>query len=175
MRLDLEIGAGQGLHAIQYCARHPERTLVAVERTQTRFQRLNARALAHPELENLRPLRADAIPFVTHFVADECLERVFLLYPNPSPKAGQANQRWHRSPFMGFLKNKMVTNGTLNLATNLKWYAEEAAVWMTGVHGFHLRSFSEIDRAQPGRTHFERKYSARGETCFDLVFEKRLQ
>jgi len=173
--LDLEIGAGQGLHAVQYCARNPGRTLLAVERTQTRFQLLRSRAERHPHLINLLVCRADAIPLVTHFIADESLRRVFLLYPNPCPKPSQANQRWHRSPFMQFLKQKMQPGATLHLATNLEWYAEEAALWMCQEHGFELRRREHVGTAEPGRTHFERKYLARGETCFDLVFEKRLQ
>lgn len=173
-RFDLEIGAGQGLHAIQYAQCNPRRALVAVERTQGRFTALKSRALKH-NLPNLMPVRADAIPFVTHFVADQTLERIFLLYPNPYPKPAQANQRWHRSSFMQFLKTKLRPRGTLTLATNLSWYAEEAAEWMCAKHAFTLLSFQHVETSRPGRTHFERKYTARGETCFDLVFETGLQ
>ncbi len=172
--LDLEIGAGQGLHAIQYCGKNLGRTLIALERTQNRFKNLESRARNHPELANLLISRADAMAFVTHFVPAHSLDRVFLFYPNPYPKPAQANLRWHRSPFMGFLLSRMKFGATLHLATNLDWYATEAVDWMKRL-GLRTLGSAKLDASHPARTHFEQKYLARGETCFDLVFEKGLQ
>ncbi|MBX3021491.1 MAG: hypothetical protein KF799_07405 [Bdellovibrionales bacterium] len=168
--LDLEIGAGRGLHAIQYCTRHPERTLLAVERTHAKFAGLEQRKQAHPELEGLIILQADAISVVTHLLKTESLERVFLLYPNPYPKTKHANLRWHNSPFLSQLKQKMKPGAELTLATNLEWYATEAAERLAEVWGFRLLEKRQLGVEHVDRTHFERKYRARGETCFDLKF-----
>ena len=173
--VDLEIGAGQGLHPIQYCKSNPGRTLIAVERTRNRFKNLDSRRNGHPDLHNLIIARADAMAFVAHFVPDQALDRVFLLYPNPYPKSAQANLRWHRSPFMQFLKQKMKPMATLHLATNLQWFAAEAVCYMNRDHHFRTVVQRKLDASHPARTHFELKYLARGETCFDLVFEKELQ
>lgn len=174
--VDLEIGAGQGLHAIQYCQNHPGRNLIALERTANRFALLESRRLAHPALHGLTIQRADAMAFVAHFVPDRCLEKVFLLYPNPYPKQAQANLRWHRSPFMRFLHGKIKDGGHMYLATNLQWYADEAEEWLCRTSGlFKLKARRTLDPSAVPRTHFERKYLARGESCFDLVFEKGLQ
>ena len=172
---DIEIGAGQGLHAVRYCQANPDRTLLAVERTHTRFARLNNRRLRHPELKGLLPLQSDAMSVIAHYVTNGQLQRVFLLYPNPNPKRKQANLRWHNSPFMGHLHAKMHTGAELHLATNFKWYAEEAKAIMTSVWGFELAMEVELhgDNVEP-RTHFEKKYLARGETCYDFVFRKQL-
>jgi tRNA (guanine-N(7)-)-methyltransferase len=172
--LDLEIGAGQGLHAVQYCQNHPDRTLIALERTQNRFAILSRRQQTH-QLDNLKAVRADAIAFAAHFIPPKSLERIFLLYPNPYPKKSQANLRWHRSPFLQFLHSRLMDGGTLQLATNLEWYADEAAEWLSTRALFELASRRPIATGSTGRTHFERKYLARGESCFDLIFEKRLQ
>ncbi len=173
--LDIEIGAGQGLHAVQYCLRHPERTLLALERTQNKFSALHSRKLNHPQLTNLLAVRADAIPVIHSLIADRSVENVFLLYPNPHPKHKQANQRWHRHPFIQCLHNKLIPGGALNLATNLQWYAEEAKDWLCRDGLFKLRKTEVLSRDFHPRTHFERKYLERGETCFDLVFERLLQ
>lgn len=168
--LDLEIGAGQGLHAIQYCTAHPDRFLLAIERTSEKFARLQSRHVSHPNVRGLIPLHADAISVVTHIFPPDSLERVFMLYPNPYPKPKQANLRFHNSPFMGELKRKMKSGAQLRMATNLEWYADEACKRMTEDWGFQLHSRQELEPDFPARTHFEKKYLNRGETCFDLIF-----
>jgi tRNA G46 methylase TrmB len=168
--IDLEIGAGQGLHAIRYCQAHPDRRLIAVERTITKYNQFTSRYLAHARPENLIPLHADAVPVVTHLIGPASLDRVFLLYPNPYPKAKQANRRWHNSPFIEELKRKMKPGAQLCLATNLEWYAEEARAGFTATWGFQLSSDVKLEAGAPARTHFEKKYLERGQTCFDLVF-----
>jgi tRNA G46 methylase TrmB len=170
-RFDLEIGAGQGLHAIRYCQTHPDRVLLAVERTKTKYSRLNRRALAHQELTGLLPLHADAVSIVTHHIAARSIERVFLLYPNPYPKSKQSNLRWHNSPFFGELLKKMSPGATLVLATNLKWYADEAQDRMTRDWGLQLIERRSLSANFPPRTHFEKKYLLRGEICYDLLFQ----
>lgn len=175
-KLDLEIGAGQGLHAIQYCLAHPERRLIALERTQNKFAAFHARLAHHPRLSNLLALRSDAQAFAAHRLNAETLDRVFLLYPNPYPKPKQANLRWHRSPFIRFLATRLKPHGQLFLATNLKWYADEAEDWLSrrDPH-FRLVQRTELRLGARPRTHFEKKYLERGETCFDLIFERCVQ
>ncbi|MGE3681613.1 MAG: tRNA (guanosine(46)-N(7))-methyltransferase TrmB [Bdellovibrionales bacterium] len=169
---DLEIGAGQGLHAIQYCQRNPNRTLIAVERTRVKFNRLSQRQAHHPELHNLLIVHADAISLVSHFIPDESLNRIILLYPNPYPKARQANRRWHNSAFMALLLQRLRRGGDFLFATNLDWYAEEARAAFEDLWHLRRRAERRITRVEHARTHFEKKYLARGEICFDFEFEK---
>lgn len=176
--VDLEIGAGQGLHAIRYAAAHPDRYLIAIERTHNRFEQLERRASQHEDLKNLILVHADAIGFITHIVPDRSLEKIFLLYPNPYPKAKQANLRWHNSPFMEMLLSKLKVDGTFTVATNLLWYAAEAE--FTFIHEWKLQLIEKstittanitLNQFKP-RTHFEKKYLERGETCWNLHFRK---
>ncbi len=170
--LDIEIGAGQGLHAIRYCQSHPDRTLIAVERTHAKFQALRHRALAHPQLTGLFPLQADAVSVFTHFVKDSSVENIFLLYPNPYPKHRQANLRWHNSPFTRRLCKKLKSGGRLVVATNVNDYAEEAQDRFRSIWNLNLESVTDIGTDDLPRTHFEKKYLERGERCWNLVFSK---
>lgn len=169
---DLEIGAGQGLHAIRYAKANPNRRLLAIERTSDKFEKLHGRYQKHQELTNLFPLHADAISVVTHLITENYLERVFLLYPNPYPKAKQRNQRWYNSPFMECLKARMKSEAQFFLSTNIDWYAKEALASLTKTWGFHLLSDQKISDPQLAQTHFEKKYLLRGELCHRMVFEK---
>ncbi len=166
--IDLEIGAGQGLHPIAYARANPERQLIALEKTHTRFAKLEGRRNAHPDLTNLWIAQADATAFVTHLIPDQTLAKVFILYPNPYPKHKQANLRWHNRPFLATLLKKMRPDAELTLATNMPWYADEAVATLTHQWGLHLTLRHQITGSP--RTHFERKYLARGETCWNITF-----
>ncbi|MGE3385431.1 MAG: tRNA (guanosine(46)-N(7))-methyltransferase TrmB [Bdellovibrionales bacterium] len=169
--VDLEIGAGAGLHAIHYAKANPNRLLIAIERT-SKAERLQRRAKNHPKLSNLLAYRSDAIHWVTHFVPELSLSRIFLLYPNPYPKARQQNLRWHAMPFMGFLLSRLKAQGELILATNEAFYAQEAKNTFCGHWGLQLKSEEILSADSIPRTHFEKKYLARGELCRNLIFLK---
>ncbi len=169
-RLDVEIGAGQGLHAIQYAQKNPDRHLIAIERTHTRFTQMARRHQDHADLKNLFPVHADALSIFVHYIPDQSVEQIFLLYPNPYPKFKQANLRWHNMPFMNFLKTKLKKGGRLVLATNIEEYAGEAEQKMVAAWRFELSAIRVLGRHDRPRTHFEKKYLERGQNCWDLVF-----
>ena len=172
--LDLEIGCGVGFHPIQYAKENPNRFLVAIEHTREKFQSFERRHLSHPTLTNLLPVHADAVRWVTHALPASSIDRIFLLYPNPEPKA--ANQRWLRRPFFEKLLEVLKPGGTLQLATNIERYMDEALDYGANYWKMKIierRAFTQghLPFKNP-RTHFEKKYLARGETCFDVTFMK---
>ncbi len=172
--LDLEIGCGVGWHPIKYASANPDRNLIAVEQTREKFLSFERRHKAHPKLTNLLHVHAEAVRWVTHALEPSTIDRVFLLYPNPEPKA--PNKRWFRMPFLERLLLTLKPGGTLTLATNIESYAEEAIAYATAVWGLKILercAFTALDAtAGLPRTHFEKKYLARGETCFDVTFIK---
>jgi len=163
--IDLEIGAGQGLHAIQYAQANPLRMLIAIEKTHTRYQALSRRAQNH-QLNNLMPIHADAVNFAVHCLPPASLERVFLLYPNPYEK--RRNLRWYNRPALACILDKMKPGAHLIMATNLEWYAREAEKYFTENWALRLVSIMHPTQA---RTHFELKYLQRGERCWNLTFQ----
>jgi tRNA (guanine-N(7)-)-methyltransferase len=172
----LEIGAGAGLHAIRFAKANPEATLLAVEHSKTRFAKLESRRRAHPQIQNLFCFHADAESVATHLIPDASLEGVFLLYPNPYPKASQANKRWHQMPFWGELLRKLAPGGRIEFATNEAFYAEEFFVWNTSQWGLQVlenKSFVRVENPDfVARTHFEKKYLERGERIFCITLTK---
>lgn len=163
----LEIGAGRGLHAVQFAQANPDKQLIAIERTRVKFEDFGKRS-ENGQLDNLTPIHADAIPWVVHALPPKSLNGVFLLYPNPEPK--NAAQRWLNMPFFEFLISRLKPNGKIILATNIKDYFEEAIeqtekLWKLPFKAFEVPTDSK-------RTHFEIKYLARGETCYQLEITK---
>jgi tRNA G46 methylase TrmB len=170
--LDLEIGCGVGWHALSYVQKHPERHLLAVERTAGKFQSFQRRLERHPPLPNLTAIHADVVPWLVHTLPDACLSRIFILYPNPYPKNRAA--RFFTMPFFGELLKKARPELHLHLATNEKFYQEEALFMAQSHWGLRLQSQQILSRETfpKPRTHFEKKYLERNEICYDLVFTR---
>ena len=163
----LEIGSGRGKHALLFTQENPDKHLIAIERTRNKFQDFANKA-QQLSLSNLLAVHADAIPWVVHALPPKTLAGVFILYPNPEPK--NPSQRWLNMPFFEFLLSRMQENAKLILATNIESYMEEAVqqaklLWRLNP------VVTEVDKKSQ-RTHFEVKYLARGETCWQLDLVK---
>jgi tRNA G46 methylase TrmB len=80
-------------------------------------------------------------------------------------------------PFMARLLETLKRGGTLRLATNLEFYADEAADFGVREWGLVLEDRRAFTSAAPiegaPRTHFEKKYLEDGQTCHDLVFRRK--
>lgn len=177
--LDLEIGCGVGMHPLAYCLKNPNRNLIAIEHTKNKFQSFWKKYEQLESLDNLIPIHANAISWVTQNLKPESLENVFILYPNPYPKKRQANQRWHQMAFMKKLLDCMRFGSSLTLATNMRFYAEEARSYFCDIWGMQEILFETIQRDSHScfvpRTHFEKKYFERGETLYNMILKKPAQ
>ena len=177
-KLVLEIGCGVGLHPLQYALNHPEHFMIAFEHTSEKFEKFERRLQNHDHLPNLIAIHGNAISWISHGVKDAFLDAVYLLYPNPNPRARDLNKRWHGMPFMSEILRILKDDGELIIATNEKDYALEAVEWMTNEWKCQLierlEVSSELTPDWKARTHFEKKYLARGETCYNLRFRKTI-
>lgn len=169
--LDLEIGSGAGLHAIQYAQQNPDRHLIAIEKTTAKFNRLKRRLDHHPDINNLTIIHGDAIAWMTHGFKPKSLARIFILYPNPEPK--NPAKRWVRTPFMEKILELLQDKGTLQLATNVESYWQEAEFYLVNYWQMELLHSRPLPPDHPPRTHFEKKYLARGESCYDILVKKK--
>ena len=172
--MDVEIGAGVGMHAIQTALSKPHRQLYAIEKTATKFKKFETRYNSHGQPDNLHLIHGNAITWITHAVPQHAVDQYFLLYPNPNPK--NIAQRFHAMPFMSQLIATMKADGKLILATNLKFYAEEAKRYLSGPWQLELLADEAVSlKTHPQfkpRSHFEKKYFLRGQTCYHLIFSK---
>ncbi len=92
------------------------------------------------------------------------LERHYLLYPNPSPKAKHFRRRWHGHPAFPYL---ILLGGVLELRTNWKLYAEEMRVALAFA-GVETNAVKELPRQQ-ALSPFEEKYAASKHALYQLV------
>lgn len=167
--VDLEIGAGVGLHSIQYSQNYPNRKLLAIERTRSKFEKFFTR-FQHHELTNLFPVHDEAISWLTYYGEKEQFSKVFILYPNPEPR--NSNQRWGNMPFLGYLKDLMIPSGSIEFRTNIESYREELLKNLPNFWNFEVVRNQVLEFCLPETTHFEKKYLDRGERCFQIEFRK---
>lgn len=170
--LVVEIGAGKGMHACLYAKQNPNHNLIAIERTAnkfTAFQGLkNSVNKEVAELNNLNAVHADAIPYCVYALAPNSVDVVYLLYPNPEPK--NPNQQWLNMPFFEFLLSRLKPNAKIILASNIVEYIDNA--YEQAVKTWCLVADKKEVAKDSRRTHFEIKYLARGETCWEIELTK---
>ncbi|WP_352337784.1 DUF938 domain-containing protein [Psychrobacter sp. 16-MNA-CIBAN-0192] len=167
MPIIIEIGAGKGKHALSFAAAHPNKHLIAIERTRNKFEAFTKQAELK-NLANLNPIHADAIAWIVHAIAPKSIAKMYILYPNPEQH--NPNQQWLNMPFFEFLLSRLQDGGEIILATNIEAYMDNAeeqakAVWQLPILRQTVASDSQ-------RTHFEVKYLARNETCWELTMRK---
>lgn len=121
-RVWLEIGFGGGEHMAGQAARDRDLLIIGVEP----FLNGVASALRHLEdggLENVRVHQGDARE-VAGRLPDGSLDRVFILFPDPWPKARHHKRRIVQEDFLAELAAKLKPGGRLRFATDWADYAD---------------------------------------------------
>ncbi len=173
--LDLELGCGAGWHAIRSALQNVDREYIAIEHAELRFSKFMGRYERHFRPDNLYPVRAHAVYWVHHYLPEASVDQIYLLYPNPYPKASQRNKRWHEMPFFPDLIRRLKLGGRITLATNESFYAEGFAAVCQELGLANCENLKFSSENQPSwapRTHFEKKFLGLGATCYNLVFER---
>ncbi len=165
--LMLEIGAGKGKHALSFAAQNPDKHLIAIERTRNKFEAFSKLATLQ-NLSNLDAIHADAIAWTVHAIKPNSLAKIFILYPNPEQH--NPNQQWLNMPFFEFLLSRLQVGGEVIVVTNIESYMDNAEHQATKV--WCLPSTRSRVPAISQRTHFEVKYLARQEMCWELSIRK---
>lgn len=113
--------------------------------------------------DNYCVVRADVIDFWRLINQhDWQVEKHYLLYPNPYPKASQVQKRWHGTPSF---KDILNIGGEITVRSNWKIYIEEFAFALT-IAGKQPRVIG-VTQQEPF-TPFERKYWNSGQQSWQV-------
>jgi tRNA (guanine-N7-)-methyltransferase len=132
-RLWLEVGFGGGEHALAQIAAHPDSALIACEVFDNGICSLLSRIVpegqeaAAPLPGNLRLWPHDARELL-RLLPDLCLDRLFLLFPDPWPKSRHAKRRFVHPAQLPLLARVLRPGGEWRVAsddpTYQAWVAE---------------------------------------------------
>lgn len=172
----LEVGAGGFEHAEAVAAAHPEVGLIACEVFANGIASLLSRlaplggAVAVPP--NLRVFDGDARHLIRDLAA-ESVGRLFLMFPDPWPKARHAKRRFVHPATFAQIARVLVPGGEWRIASDDSTY--QAWVEQTlGVDArFALRGRSDVRPADWPATRYEAKAIRAGRTPHYWTFMRR--
>jgi len=120
--LILEIGFGGGEHLVAQAGAHPDARFIGVEP----FLNGVASCLRHIEesgVANVRLHQGDARDVIAR-LPDGCLDLVYILFPDPWPKARHHKRRLIQPEFLDALARVMKPRAEVRFATDWANYAE---------------------------------------------------
>lgn len=165
--LVVEVGCGAGEWICREARQNPGIYYIGIEQTEIRSGKflLSAEGTGSP---NLLAMRADAVLLLDRMCPPAAVDAFYFFYPNPYPKARQANKRLNTGPAMWVFDRCLKPGGKIYLATNIEHLAEETAASLCQAWGYAVTQHGLLTALESPRTAFERKYLARGETLFEV-------
>ena len=152
----LEIGFGGGEHMAAQAARRPDLLILGAEP----FQNGVASALRHIDeaaLTNVRVLDGDARELMAH-LPDACLDRVFVLFPDPWPKTRHHKRRVIQADSVAELARLLKPGGALRFASDVAHYVDWALALFVGNPAFQWTAGRADDWRVPPADHITTRY-----------------
>ncbi len=168
----LEIGFGGGGHLVAQAAAHPQDGVIGCEPYVSGVARALS-AIQGQDLGNVRLFMDDA-RFLMQALPDACLERIFVLFPDPWPKTRHHKRRIvNPSTAAGFAR-LLRAGGELRLATDDLSYARAMLLVLRARPDLQWQARRPGDwRSRPAGwppTRYEEKALAAGRACVYLRF-----
>ena len=137
--LYLEIGCGKGKFACEYAARHPEINLLAVEKSGNVI--VEACETAKKQgLKNVKFLKCGA-EYLEKYLKEKSVDRIFLNFSCPFPKAAYATHRLTHTRFLEIYKRLMSNGAEIHQKTdNMHFFEFSLEHFATA--GFRLKNIS---------------------------------
>ena len=171
----MEIGFGAGEHLAWQAERHPEVSFVGCEPYLNGVASL-LRAVAKTGLGNVRIIADDVRPLLGR-LPDACLDRLFILFPDPWPKQRHRHRRLVQWESVAEFYRLLRPGAEIRLATDDPQYLHWILVRLTAHPGFAWQARRPRDwHSRPPdwpATRYERKAISAGRQPAFLRFCKR--
>jgi tRNA (guanine-N7-)-methyltransferase len=170
----LEIGFGNGDNLLALAMANPQRNFLGVEvhppGVGHLLQGANARGLS-----NLKVIQHDAVEVLRLQLAEESLDSIQVLFPDPWHKTRHHKRRLVNPEFARLAASRLQRGGTLQLATDWEPYAEVMLEVLNAAA--ELRNRAADRRFVPRNperilTRFESRGERLGHAVHDLCFER---
>ena len=120
----LEIGSGMGETTIALAGKHPENDYLAIEVHRPGVGALIRQAVLN-QINNIRVIRHDAVAILEYQIRENCLDEVYIFFPDPWPKKRHHKRRLINREFVSLLASRMKSHGRLFMLTDfedLAWH-----------------------------------------------------
>ena len=166
----LEIGFGGGEHMVHQAALNPDVSVIGAEA----FLNGVAKALAHVEeagVSNIRIHYGDA-RMLLEAMPDQCLERLYLLYPDPWPKERQKKRRFINPVNLAHFHRLLKPDGLILFASDIDDYVDWTLQQVETHGGFGLQGISAVPFENWLQTRYEAKAVREGRSSHYLILMK---
>lgn len=167
---DVEIGSGKGKFLNELAAAHPERNLLAVERSP-KYHRLCCERAARRGLTNVRLIRTTGEDLVHRLLAPGSVATFFLLFPDPWPKKRHHKRRFVTAANVAALREALAPDGRLLVKSDHAGYAAEIDGVLSTAAGFEAVPIDDAFADLPV-TGFEQKYIVEGRVIRSWALRK---
>lgn len=158
----LDSGCGTGESSYRLAKQFPGTRVIGIDKSRVRLQRSHQ----YGEVPvNLQLIQSDCVHFWRLIKqANWQIQRHYLFYPNPWPKPGHIQRRWHGHPVF---PDMLALGGVLTMRTNWLIYAQEFALALEMI----LSQPCSVTLLQhmEAMTPFERKYLKSGHPLYEVV------
>ncbi|MBT8115691.1 MAG: tRNA (guanosine(46)-N7)-methyltransferase TrmB [Arenicella sp.] len=169
----VEIGFGNGLSLVEMAQQQPEQNFLGIEVHKPGVGSLLVQVKKHG-LENIRVSQSDAVEVFETQIADECLDRIQIFFPDPWHKKRHHKRRLIQPDFVSLMVKKLKPGGVLHVATDWENYAEHILQVLT--KNVNLLN-TATNYAKKPEYRSKTKYESRGENLghgvWDLLFVRR--
>ena len=170
----LEIGFGNGESTWRMAMDEPEKNFVGIEVHEPGVGQL-LMALEEHDIENVRIVCGDAVPFLQNRVPEGSLSGVRIYFADPWPKKRHHKRRIIQPEFVDHLARCIRAGGILHMATDWQPYAEYMLEVMQPRPDFVNLSptgdYCETPEWRPN-TKYEKRGERLGHVVRDLLYQR---
>lgn len=170
----LEIGFGGGEHLVGYAQANPDTGCIGCEPFLNGVASC-VKQLTKEQTPNVRVFNGDA-RLLLEKLPDASLDKVFILFPDPWPKARHHRKRIINHTMLDILAAKLKPGGILEVATDHADYKEWIAQHLDARLDFTETDVTRGQRHLPPadwiRTRYQEKAEAQGRAATFFVFER---
>ena len=170
----LEIGFGGGEHLIAQSSTHPDVAFIGCEPFIDGVVKVLS-AIEERKLGNIR-LHDDDARDVLRWLPDASIDRAFVLFPDPWPKAKHRKRRLVSGPTLALLARVMKPGAELRVATDIGDYARTILEAMAQQSAFRWTATRPADWRIQGddwpETRYQQKAIREGRCSYFFRFER---
>jgi tRNA (guanine-N7-)-methyltransferase len=172
--LEMEIGFGNGEVLCALAQRNPDTNYLGVEVYRPGIGSLLLE-LERQQIANVRIVCADVTTVLAQRIAEDSLDAVYLLFPDPWPKKRHQKRRLLQRAFLEQLRQRLRFGACLHIATDWQPYAEYVlaqAAQVPGLTRIVVGSGSAVPPHDWPCTRFQRRGQRLGHQIWELLFQR---
>ncbi len=169
----LDIGFGAGETTIHLAKSNPQMSVLGAEVYLSGVGSVLSQA-EEEDLDNIRILHGDIVPFLEDKVPDDCFDLILMFYPDPWPKRKHHKRRLLQKDFISLLNKKLKRDSIFYFKTDWTHYFQEVRRLFEDNKDWKIIEKQELDDylIDLPKTSFEQKALNSGEELNELALRK---